>query len=170
MCRCVCVRACAGEEREIATYMRLVRPANWVGDRLVSRLPYRWSSLWDTDRGACGCAHECGWPRVSTSLHVLYAVRTDFPLKHLDTHRKRHEVLSRSLTHIHTAYTHAQQKAMPHTDTRVCVLESGTHKGGQESKASDWESAAEQGAACAVACAGERVRARRERSRHTRGS
>ena len=36
-------------------------------------------------------------------------------------------------------------------------------KGGQESKASDWESAAEQGAACAVACACERVRARRDR-------
>ena len=41
MCRCVCVRACAGEEREIATYVRLVRPENWVGDRLVSLLPFR---------------------------------------------------------------------------------------------------------------------------------
>ena len=38
MCRCACGRACAGEEREIATYVRLVRPANWVGDRLASRL------------------------------------------------------------------------------------------------------------------------------------
>ena len=32
MCRCVCGRACAGEEREIATYSRLVRPENWVGE------------------------------------------------------------------------------------------------------------------------------------------
>ena len=54
MCRCVCGRACAGEEREIATYRRLVRPENWVGDRLVSRLPDRLRELWDTDRGACG--------------------------------------------------------------------------------------------------------------------
>jgi hypothetical protein len=81
MCRCVFVRTCAGEEREIATYERLVRPENWVGDRLASWLPYRVRDLWDTDRGACGCAHECVWPRVSTSLHVLYAVRTDFPPK-----------------------------------------------------------------------------------------
>ena len=45
---------CAGEGREIATYSRLVRPANWVGDRLVSLLPDRSRELWDTDRGACG--------------------------------------------------------------------------------------------------------------------
>ena len=52
MCRCVCGLACAGEEREIATYVRRVRPANWVGDRLASRLPCSQRYLWDTDRGA----------------------------------------------------------------------------------------------------------------------
>ena len=46
MCRCVCGRACAGEEREIATYERLVRPENWVGDRLASRFKDRWRTLW----------------------------------------------------------------------------------------------------------------------------
>ena len=73
MCRCVCVRACAGEEREIATYLRLVRPSNWVGDRLASRLPYRERCLWETHRygesraaalaSVCRCACVCACER-----------------------------------------------------------------------------------------------------------
>ena len=51
-------------------------------------------------------AHECVWPRVSTSLHVLYAVRTVSPLKHLDTHRKRHKsALSLTDAHPHSIHT-----------------------------------------------------------------
>ena len=156
---------------EIATYSRLVRPSNWVGDRLARRLRSRERYLWDTDRGAYGCAHECAWPRVSTSLHVLYAVRTVSPLKHLDTHRKRHKsALSLTDAHPHSIHTRATEIHASYGYSSLRMRERYTKRGGQESKASDWESAAEQGAACAVACACERVRARGERSRHTRGS
>jgi len=45
---CVCVRAFTDEEREIATYRSLVRPENWVGDRVSSWLPNRKRYLWET--------------------------------------------------------------------------------------------------------------------------
>ena len=66
MCRCVCVRACAGEEREIATYRRLVRPENWVGDRVVSWFSFRESHLCETHTSKERArAHACQPMRVS---------------------------------------------------------------------------------------------------------
>ena len=166
MCRCVCGRACAGEEREIATYSRLVRPANWVGDRLVSRLPFRRRDLWDTDRGACGCAHECVWPRVSTSLHVLYAVRTVSPLKHLDTHRKRHKsALSLTDAHPHSIHTRTTEIHASYGYSSLRMRERYTKRGGRKARLATGK--ALLGRALHVPL---RVRARGERSRHTRGS
>ena len=105
-------------------------PANWVGDRLASRLPDISRYLWDTDRGACGCAHECAWPWVSTSLHVLYAVRTVSPLKHLDTHRKRHKS-ALSLTDAHPRSIHTRATEI-HASYGYSSLRSSEGEGGRQ--------------------------------------
>ena len=135
MCRCVCGRACAVDQREIATYVRSVLSANWVGDRLASWLPCRPRVRWDTDRGACGCAHECVWPRVSTSLHVLYAVRTVSPLKHLDTHRKRHKsALSLTDAHPRSIHTRPTEIQASYGYSSLRMRERYTRRGGRKAR------------------------------------
>ena len=80
------------------------------------------------------CAHECVWPRVST-LHVLYAVRTVSPLKHLDTHRKRHKsALSLTDAHPHSIHTRPTEIHASYGYSSLRMRERYTKRGGRKAR------------------------------------
>ena len=84
-------------------------------------------------------AHECGWPRVSTSLHVLYAVRTDFPPTTSRHAQKKTQKCSLAHSRTSTQHTHTRNRNPCLIRILESTYERAVHKkGGQESKASDW--------------------------------
>ena len=80
------------------------------------------------------CTRMCV-ARVSTSLHVLYAVRTVSPLEHLDTHRKRHKsALSLTHAHPHSIHTRTAEIHASSGYSSLRMRERYTKRGGRKAR------------------------------------